>query len=417
MSPLTSLGSHVREELARTESEPGAAASARQVARLQAHAAALASRPSGTSTRGGKVRMLAVSFAVACAAAFPVFYALRVPPSHRAPLSFAVDALAQADVSEANGRGYVAAHGKDASVRFSDGSEVVLARDARARIESTTADGARVVVERGTTHARIVHKATTQWHFVAGPFDVEVTGTAFDLTWDAAHETATVAMAEGSVVVRGCGAEEGKRLVRGEVLRAQCTNRPVYDVASNMAAAPSPTPTPFAEGVPTTLASGEPMHVLMAPLPHRATNATTVASANVNVTPTAPADPAAIAAALWNDGNAARERGDLAETKRLRAELRSRFPRDARATVAAFELGQMAFDADHDYSAAERWFASYLREAPSGSLAREALGRSMESRVRSGNRVGARELAARYIEEFSAGPHASLAKKLMGEGE
>ena len=46
--------------------------------------------------------------------------------------------------------------------------------------------------------------------------------------------------------------------------------------------------------------------------------------------------------------------------------------------MAAFTLGRIAYDR-RDYREAARWFATYLREEPSGSVAREAAGRLIET--------------------------------------
>ena len=72
-------------------------------------------------------------------------------------------------------------------LRFSDGSVIVLDADARARVAEVTAHGARVVVERGAAQVRVVHGPETHWDIKAGPFDVRVVGTAFDVGWDPAR--------------------------------------------------------------------------------------------------------------------------------------------------------------------------------------------------------------------------------------
>jgi len=68
-------------------------------------------------------------------------------------------------------------------VRFSDGSEVRLAEGARARIRFVTDRGAALAIDRGELHAEVVHSASSEWQFDAGPFVVRVTGTSFGLTY------------------------------------------------------------------------------------------------------------------------------------------------------------------------------------------------------------------------------------------
>ena len=56
-----------------------------------------------------------------------------------------------------------------------------------------------------------------------------------------------------------------------------------------------------------------------------------------------------------------------------------------------------------------------LREDPSGPLARETLGRTMEARSRSGDADGARALARQYLQRYPKGPHAAFATRLLKE--
>src|SRR5262249_51843378 len=80
---------------------------------------------------------------------------------------------------------YVGAHGSEpAKVQFSDGSVIDAKPGSRLRIDETRSDGARVLVERGTAAAKVKHRDRSRWTFAAGPFNVRVIGTKFDLDWD-----------------------------------------------------------------------------------------------------------------------------------------------------------------------------------------------------------------------------------------
>ena len=59
------------------------------------------------------------------------------------------------------------------------------------------------------------------------------------------------------------------------------------------------------------------------------------------------------------------------------------------------------------------WFSTYLREQPSGALAREALGRLIEAYQAAGDRVSARATAERYLKSYPDGPHATLARQAL----
>lgn len=115
---------------------------------------------------------------------------------------------------------WVAAVAAPLDVRFSEGSTLTLAPGARMRVTKTSAGGAEVLVERGEVHASIVHVGRdTRWALHAGPFEVRVTGTAFDASWDPATETFELRMREGSVVVSGPLVPPGPRRRRGRAAR------------------------------------------------------------------------------------------------------------------------------------------------------------------------------------------------------
>lgn len=112
------------------------------------------------------------------------------------PLTYAVDA-----VGSAAAESYVRADGSLVTARFSDGTEVGFARGARGRIGDVTARGARIDVEEGSVTFRVVHLPRAAWTARAGPFSIQVTGTAFDVDWR--DERLRLDLHAGSVVVRG----------------------------------------------------------------------------------------------------------------------------------------------------------------------------------------------------------------------
>jgi hypothetical protein len=93
---------------------------------------------------------------------------------------------------------------------------------------------------------------------------------------------------------------------------------------------------------------------------------------------------------------------------------RRRFADTDSAATAAFELGRIAMDIRHQMKPAGDDFELYLRERPDGPLAREAMGRAIEARYGAGDQDRARELAKRYLAAWPEGPHAALAKRVLG---
>lgn len=286
---------------------------------------------------------------------------------------------------------------------FSDGTRVVLAPSTRARVASISPKGARLLVESGRLHADVVHTGDAKWAVEAGPFEVRVTGTSFDVTWDPKDESIVVALSEGSVFVTGCTLGEGKRVARGEQLRVSC-KQPAIESAKQFAppssdpAAPSLTP----EKLPDAPAVSAPKPVLSAPAPAAAPKTA------------AAAEPTA--AELLAEADAARYAGEFARATDALLATRRRFGGTDAAAKAAFELGRIAFDARRDFVSAGDWFDLYLRERPNGALAREALGRALEARHRTGDVTQAERLAVRYLGAYPDGPHASLAKKIVAPG-
>ena len=107
------------------------------------------------------------------------------------------------------------------SVRFSDGTELDLGPGSQGRMAEVTGDGARVVLGTGILQARVVHRPRARWSVAAGPYTIEVTGTAFDVGWSAAREELDLRLHDGSVVVRGPSLPDGLRVAAGQRLFAR----------------------------------------------------------------------------------------------------------------------------------------------------------------------------------------------------
>jgi len=95
--------------------------------------------------------------------------------------------------------------------------------------------------------------------------------------------------------------------------------------------------------------------------------------------------------------------------------LRQRFPSSAEASTAAFALGRISFEQKHNFSEAVQWFATYLREQPSGPLHGDCVVRLMEARVRAGDQPGACADAEQYLRRFPEGPYASEARGILAK--
>ena len=323
-------------------------------------------------------------------------------------------------------------------VEFSEGSRFQIQPQSRVRVASVDAEGGRLVLENGAVRAAVIHRPGARWSVDSGPFEVLVTGTRFEVQWNLAAEELVVKLDEGSVAVSGPVIGDHLAVKAGQTLRVHRREGRFELVQENEAPTlPLPPPAdPSGDAAPGPDDSAAPTRDT-APRPS--------SSIAVSAPPAPRSAPrqswrelsaagkfkAAIEAAdqegfqhICDEGSAADLR-DLADAARLSGDiprsiltlstLRRRFPGGDPAAEAAFLLGVIAFDARGEHPEAAQWFTRYLSERPRGRLAREAAGRLLEAEERSGHRDGARESARRYLRDYPGGPHAEMAKAILGE--
>lgn len=300
---------------------------------------------------------------------------------------------------------------------FSEGTQVVLGRDSRGRVEHLDRSGAHFLLERGALHADIVHRAGTDWRFRAGPFEVLVTGTSLSVAWDPRGEELSLAVERGSVIIHGpyVGGDQvvraGERCVvdlRDRSMHLTTSEAAPPEIASADAALPPPTssaivPPPSSAPRPAPPSPPPPSWSI---LEERGDyDGAYVAAEREGLR-------ALYGRASADDLLRLAQVGHLSGHREVEREAllacRRRFPDTQSAALAAYELGRASSPAE-----AITWFDAYLRELPGGSLGREALGRLMEAHALAGNEAAAREKAARYLAQYPDGPHASLARRVL----
>jgi hypothetical protein len=302
---------------------------------------------------------------------------------------------------------------------FSEGTRVVMAPDSRGRVEELRPLGASFLLERGEVHARVVHERNANWRFLAGPFEVKVTGTSFAIQWDPGRERFAVQVDEGSVVVAGPHIGGVETVVAGKRCTVDLPSRTMRispsDEGAHEGVDASPAPPGHETGLPAPSAAASPGSPLLPP---------TVANIPWTTLEEKGDYDAAYAAALGAGlgvvlrASSADELLRLAQVARLAGHrdterqalvtCRRRFPGTERAAVAAYELGRSSSPSE-----ASSWFDTYLGEQPAGPLAREASGRLIEARANAGDDRGAREAATRYLARYPDGPHATLARRVL----
>jgi transmembrane sensor len=323
----------------------------------------------------------------------------------------------------------------DGAIRFSDGSLLQLQKGAQARIDSLEANGALVQLDQGEMRASITKRARSAWRFKAGFFEVIVTGTRFHLSVEPDSGSVSIRMEEGSVRVGGCSLDE-LRLTAGQSATLHCDGaRPRVDsIAREPSTQSSVAPARPAAAAPAASQSAASQQPLAAPIegaqeaPVADAGAAparwqTLASQGKFKEAYAAADAAGFDAQC--EGASSRELLELADAAQFAGRgdraaialmtIRRRFPGTGASATAAFKLGRMAADQRGAWTDARQWFEACLAEAPSGPLAREAMGRLMEMDRAQGNLAGARVRAAQYLQRWPQGPHAELARALVAK--
>jgi len=368
---------------------------------------------------------VAFGLAFAALAACAALVVLRQQKPRSEPLSYVIEnAKSPVDTS------LDVASGPPRLVRFSDGTEVRVDQDTEARIRFVTNHGAALAMTHGALHASVIHSSTSEWRFDAGPFVVQVTGTAFGLSWDPARDRFDLRLEHGSVTVTGPVANEPIPVRGGQWLTIRPRSNEVFIRELTASAETNDEPQASAPALDTVDAGRELV---------RDSNSAPVESAGA--APKA-APPAAHSWArdlargnaeqVVNDAlargldeslsqssgselsalaDAARyTRRDAVARKALLAE-RSRFGGTRLATDAGLLLGRLA-ETEHADGEALRWFDVYLAEAPGGAHASEALGRKMAVVRHSGNTAAARAVAEEYLARYPNGTYSSAARAI-----
>jgi FecR protein len=313
-------------------------------------------------------------------------------------------------------------------VRFSDGTEVRVDQGTQARIRFVTNHGAELAMSRGALHAAVIHSATSEWRFDAGPFVVHVTGTAFGLAWDPDADRFDLRLEHGSVTVSSPVVSDPIPVRAGQWLTIRPRSNEVFirdlvertpnDEPHDTERAAEPTTTDR-EPSPATPGSADSASSVKAALGPGHTWAEELAHGKVDqivddalrlgldncLARSSSSDLAALA-----DAARYTRRDDVAR-KVLLAE-RHRFAGSRTATDAGMLLGRLA-EAEQNDSQALSWFDTYLAEAPGGVYASEALGRKMAVVRHSVGAAAARAVAQEYLGKYPNGTYSSAARAIL----
>lgn len=177
------------------------------VAQLTLAAPPQAASPTRAGDASGWARLAAIAAAVSLIAAAVLL------------LGFRADQQLTFDVrGGATQGGVIEARRGEATVTLSDGSSILAENRTRFSVDVVGRNSALTRLVSGKLHVRVTHNDDTSYRFLAGPYEVRVVGTEFDMTYAAETEALSLSMSKGEVHLRG---PDGKvrTLKAGESLR------------------------------------------------------------------------------------------------------------------------------------------------------------------------------------------------------
>lgn len=327
------------------------------------------------------------------------------------------------------------AQGDSQVLRFADGTSVRFPENSAGRISQTASHQGEVTLESGRVSLKVTHTDQTDWHVLAGPYSVAVTGTAFEVTWNPQLEKFRVNVFEGSVLVTGPMVENGHTVTKQRSLVADVAtthvemqkldDTTVSPRATSLEVVPLKSKTGSSDSEKTSqidVVTNKRPEKKLAAKPrtidwlNEATSgnyariAARIESVGLNqiLHGAAPSHYLTL-------GNAARLARDEIVAERVYTKLRQNYPHSGHASTAALYLGRMAFDQQRKYAKAAKWFDTYLNEQKNGTLHRETMGRLMEAQHKAKMTANAKNTAKQYLEQYADGPHAPRAKMLLGQ--
>jgi tetratricopeptide (TPR) repeat protein len=300
----------------------------------------------------------------------------------------------------------------EVAVRLEDGSRVQLAPESQLQLSANRPDAVELELRAGSARFEVTHQRARRFAVKAGPAEVRVIGTRFELSRvrTAAGLEVRVAVAEGTVEVARTdqAGSEPHRIQRGETWSVLIPAReptaspqPVARVAEPAEAAAAAEPAD--EGAAEAAIAGDSADPTEAIEP--AAGARKAGRARRAAGEPAEAGDAA-AAEVFRRGNLARRAGRMREAADAYAALLARHPGDARAGLAAFELGRIRMDALDDEAGAIQALERSLTAGPGASFHEDALARIVVAQDALGRNAACTRARERYLAAYPTGVHA-----------
>jgi ferric-dicitrate binding protein FerR (iron transport regulator) len=92
---------------------------------------------------------------------------------------------------------------RECTVPFDDGSRIRLGKATRGRLLALGSRGAQLALQSGHADLSVVHRPDCRWEVLAGPLQVRVTGTRFEVDWAPGQGHFKLGVSQGEVSVSG----------------------------------------------------------------------------------------------------------------------------------------------------------------------------------------------------------------------
>ena len=354
------------------------------------------------ASNSGSGRVAAIGLALALAAAVLLM------------LGFRADSQLSYELRGGHAKGgVIEAERGEATVALSDGSSILAENRTKFSVDVVGRNAALTRLVSGTLHVRVAHNDDTSYRFIAGPYEVRVVGTEFDLAWEPDGSGFLLSMTKGEVRLVEPGGKL-RTLKSGETLQLPGLAQALAQSTGQRASEPSaqaPANPDAAEAGPAPRAAHEGQSppswdalVAKGQFAEVVREAETLGIDSVTER-RGPSDLKAL-------GQAARYVGKRALSLRAFSAVRERNRGTDAARQAAFFLARLQ-EEQGNQAEALRWLGTYVSEAPRGVYAAEAYGRRLNLTERLRGQAAALPLAREYLERFPQGAYAQSARALV----
>jgi TolA-binding protein len=283
------------------------------------------------------------------------------------------------------------------SVALGDGSRIDLLPASRVAVVEGSARSVRLDLRKGSARFDVTHVEGRTFSVKSGNVSIRVVGTRFTVTTSKVDggSKVSVAVERGVVEAESAPGAEPVRIRAGETWSTVQT-------AEIAATKPETPPAPSA----TVAAASD--------APAKADEAQVTAERSAPFAAPHAAKNEPTSQDLFESANAARQAGDARGAAAAFDALLRRYPSDARAGLAAFELGRLRMDQLGDVPGAVVALRRAAATAPSSGFREDALARLVQAYGTLGNVDACERTRSAYLASYPAGVHASAVRKACG---